>query len=232
MPIQERLLKGIEGFEETQAPRTPPAPPTPQIEPGGGPNPYIRCPIPPLNVNTDTLRQFDEGGKIPARRVIPLPIATVSGGGNSVTNTTVVATSSGGGGGSTSAGLTATTVSFNVPALAPNATYTTKITMAKSFQLLQVTSNQPLELRVYGSSASQGADIARQQDTPPAFETTSGLVTDIVFDVPPYQWAWQNRVAANADNPQTSDIYVTVLSPALAGISPATVTISYLPMEV
>ena len=230
MPINERLLKGLEGFEASS--QALPAPPTPRIEAGGGPNPYIRCPIPPLNATTDTLRQFDEGGKTPARRVIPLPVSTVAGTGNTTINSTVVTPSSGGGGGSTPAGLTATTVTFGTPVLPPGTSYTTKITMSKSFQLLQVTSNQPLEMRMYASAASQGADVSRQPDTPPAFETTSGLITDIIFDNPPYTWTWQNRVAANADDPQTSSIYVTVFSPPTAGISPATVTIGYLPLEV
>lgn len=231
MPIKERLLKGLEGFEET---RTPPAPPTPRSDVGGGPNPYIRCPIPPLNVNTDTLRQFDEGGAIPSRRVLPLPISTVAGGGGTVIqNTTVIASSTGGGSSSGgAASLTAASVTINVPALAPNTTYTTKVSMAKAFQLLQVTANQSLEFRLYASALSQGADISRSTDTSPAFTTTSGLITDIVFDTNPYQWTWQNRVAANADSPQTSDIYVTVISPAASGISPATITISYLPLEV
>lgn len=231
MPIKERLLRGLEGFEESQPLSTPS---TPQPRASGGPNPYIRCPIPPLNANSDTLRQFDEGGSIPSRRVIPLPVSVSGGGGTLIQNTTVVAPSAGGGGG-TSGGttsLTATSVTMNVPALAPNTTYTTKISMAKAFQLLQVTASQPLELRMYGSSLSQGADISRPTDTSPAFTSVTGLITNVVFDTSPYQWAWQNRVAANADNPQTSDIYVTIISPASAGISPATITIMYLPLEV
>lgn len=230
MPSLKDMLavKSISGFAAAEKNTTPPA-----VQPGGalGQNPYRRCPLPPFSATVDTLRQFDESGKVPARRVIPLPLQT-AGTGGSVTNVTNVTAASGGSGGSTTPTLTSASVTFTVPTLAPGQVYTTTIQMAKSFQLLLLTSSNPVEVRLYGTSLSQTIDISRPTDTAPPFEVTQNLITDVVFDTSPFQWNWQNRIGANADNPQTKAIYVTVVNYGVSGVSASNMSVTYLPLEV
>lgn len=199
-----------------------------------GGNSFIRCPLPPFNATVDTLRQFNESGKIPTRRVIPLPAATSANGGGSVTNTTVINQGGGSSGGSTvvPTKLVSATVTLNVPALTPGGIFTATVTMAKSFQLLQLTSSAPLEIRMYGDAITQGGDVPRATDTAVPFETVPGIITDIVFDTAPFQWNWQNRIGANADPVQNTNIYVTVINPSqIVGSASAILSIQYLPLE-
>ena len=226
-PLKDTLRNSSpEGFAAVE--RNIPSAPPQQGAPLGG-DPFIRCPLPPFNATVDTLRQFNEDGKIPARRVIPLPASTNVGGSvTQTTNTTIIQQGSGGSGGSSSS-LTSKTAIVNVPALIPGAQYTATVAMAKSFQLLQVTSSNPVEVRVYGDSLSQSSDLGRATDTAPPFETTSGLITDVVLDTSPYQWNWQNRIGANAASPQTVTMWFTFI--AISGIPGATVTVTYLPLE-
>jgi hypothetical protein len=210
------------------------SPETPVNQPGRalGGNPYIRCPLPPFNATVDTMRQFNEGGKIPTRRVIPLPISTAVGGGGSVTNTTVINQGGGGSGTATPTKLVSATVTLNVPALTPGGIFTATVTMAKSFQLLQLISSAPLEIRVYGDALTQGSDVPRSTDTAVPFEIVPGIITDVVFDTAPFQWNWQNRIGANADAVQNTNIYVTVINPSqIVGAAAAIISIQYLPLE-
>jgi hypothetical protein len=229
-PLKDTLRNDSpKGFVAVDNPNPPSSP---VREPGAalGGNPYLRCPLPPFNATSDTLRQFNEGGKIPARRVIPLPVPTSAGGTvNQTTNTTIIQQGGGGGGGGGSTTLTSKTVTVNVPALVVGAQFLATVAMAKSFQLLQVTSSNPIEVRVYGDATTQTSDLARATDVPPPFETTPGLISDVVLDTSPFQWNWQNRIGANASSPQTTQIFLTFVG--VSGISGATVTITYLPLE-
>ena len=212
-------------------------PETPVNQPGAalGGNPYIRCPLPPFNATVDTMRQFNEGGKIPTRRVIPLPVATVVGGGNNITNTSVISQGDGGSGGGSvvvPTKLVSATLTLNIPALTPGGIFLATVTMAKSFQLLQLTSSAPLEIRMYGDAITQGGDVPRATDTAVPFETVPGIITDIVFDTAPFVWSWQNRIGANADPVQNTNIYVTVINPSqIVGSASAILSIQYLPLE-
>ncbi len=199
-----------------------------------GGNAFIRCPLPPFNATVDTLRQFNESGKTPTRRVIPLPVVTSASGGGSVTNTTVINQGGGGSGGSTvvPTKLVSAAVTLNVSALTPGGIFMATVTMAKSFQLLQLTSSAPLEIRMYGDAITQGGDVPRATDTAVPFETVPGIITDIVFDTAPFQWNWQNRIGANADPVQNTNIYVTVINPSqIVGSASAILSIQYLPLE-
>lgn len=233
MPSLKDMLavKSVKGFEPTN----PPAAPT--VTSGMGQNPYRRCPLPPFSATPDTLRQFDESGKVPARRVIPLPIQTGIQTG-AVTNVTKVTTTSGGGssgggsgGGGSTPTLVATSVSLNVPGLLAGQVFNATATVAKSFQLLLLTATNPVEVRLYGTSLAQTIDSSRVTDTAPSFEITQGLITDVVFDTAPYQWNWQNRIAANADNPQSKTIYFTVINPTNAGLGGTIVTVTFVALE-
>lgn len=227
--IKERTGFNLKGFEPVDNPHIPPSGIIPMVPKS---NPMIRTPLPPMNADLDSLRQFDESGSVPTRRVIPLPAATSGGGSGSTTVVTnVITPSAGGGGGSTSsATLKVASLTLSVPSLGAGGNFLTSVTMAQAFQLIQLLSNQPLEVRVYGSFAAQGADIARATDQSPPFETVSGIISDVVLDVFPYQWGWQNRIGANTDAIPTSTVYVTVINPSVSGTLSATLTFIYLPL--
>lgn len=219
----------VKGFEPAQSPTQQVPPETPgKAVPA---NQYIRCPLPPFNAMADTLRQFNEGGKTPTRRVIPLPIATAVGGSQTiVTNTSV--TETGGGGGSTPATLTAQVVVVNAPVLSPGGVFQTTVQMAKSFQVLSINSTTPIEVRLYGTANAQSADVARVTDTAVPFEIAQNVIIDVVFDTTPFSWNTQNIIGANADSPQSLNIYISVVNPSQTAGQPATVvTIQYLPLE-
>ena len=54
--------------------------------------------------------------------------------------------------------------------------------MAKSFQLLQVSASGIIEVRLYGVRTPR-TRTSRETDTAPAFETTMGLISDIVLEL-------------------------------------------------
>lgn len=221
-----------EGYEAAQSkPTSPPINSVQEVRTVGA-NPYLRTTLPPMNAGPDTLRQFNENGKTPTRRVIPLPISTVAGGGAQITNNTTIIQQGSSGGSSSAAKLVSASVNVNSPTLLPGQTYTQTVQMAKSFQLLLVTSTQPVEVRIYSDALTQAADLVRATDHAVPFEVVAGLITDIVFDTPPYQWNWQNRIGANADATQSTNIYVTVINPSqVSGALPATIAITFLPLE-
>jgi len=201
-----------------------------------GANRYLRTSLPPFNAGPDTLRQFNENGKTPTKRVIPLPIQTQAGGTTTINNNTTVistgSTSSSGSGGSTVTKLSAATAILSIPSLLPGATFISTIIMAKSFQLLQLQASQAVEVRLYGDSATQNADLVRITDAPVPFQVVPGLITDIVFDSAPYLWNWQDRIGANADSPQSTTIYVTIINPSqVTALLASQITIQYLPLE-
>lgn len=197
-----------------------------------GGNPFIRCPLPPFNATSDTLRQFDESGKIPARRVIPLPPAPSTGGNTTiVTNTTVTNNSGGGsGGGNVPVPVQAKTVTFSPGTVLPNEAIALTIIMTEIAVLMIVGASDLCEVRIYGDPTTQGTDVSRATDAAPAFEVTQGLVTDVVLDTDPLQYNWQNRLFVNQDSPQTANMYVTVLNPTDVAVFPS-ITVTYLPLE-
>lgn len=242
--LKTQSLPGFEGVDKS------PALPVLQADrEGSGLNPYLRCPLPPFSTTIDTIRQWNMTGKNPVMRVIPLPNSPGTGGsqttfvtgggtggsGVSGAGAGVVIVSGGGGGGSVTPAaplaLLPLTVFFNVPFLGPQGTYTTTIHMSESFQLLQISATQPVEVRLYSNPTTQTQDIARLTDIAVPFDNIEGVITDIVFDTV-LVWDWQNRIGANADTPQTVNIYVTVVNPsATTGVAPSTVTVVYQPLE-
>lgn len=195
-----------------------------------GANPFIRCPLPPFNSSPDSLRQFEENGKIPARRVIPLPAVVSAGGSTVINNNTTVTNIGSSTSGSTAATVIAKTVTFNSPILFPGDAAVASVTLSKVAVLLICGSSDLCEVRIYGDPATQAADIARVTDTAPPFEISPGLVTDVVFDTTPLTWNWQNRVFVNQDSPATTNLYITVINNTLGTVTPS-VTITYLPLE-
>lgn len=195
-----------------------------------GANPFVRCPLPPFNAGPDTLRQFDESGKTPTRRVIPLPVQTTVGGNTTIVNNNRVASSSGGGSsGNVPTGATKT-VTINVGTLLPGQVAVLSATVAKVAVLQILGSSDLCEVRIYGDPISQAADVPRATDTAVPFEVTPGLVTDVVLDTVPLQLNWQNRTFVNQDTPQTTNLYITVVNNTASAVTPA-ITITYLPLE-
>lgn len=228
-PLNETLSKGKPGFEDVVRPQVPP----PMSLPGQGTfrnNPFIRTVLPPFSANIDTLRQFNEGGTdVPRRRVIPLPITTGVGGSTTINNSTTVVSSSGGGG-STGVTLTAKTVVVTTPSLPDGGISTQTIVMAKSFQLIAAVSDSPCCLRIYGSPGAQSTDSSRAVDAPVPAELVNGIITDLVFDSPPFTWNFQNIVGVNADNPQDTHAFITIINNS-GNTETVQITLVFLPLE-
>jgi hypothetical protein len=207
--------------------------PPPVALPGQGTfrsTPHIRSPLPPFNAQIDTLRQFNEGNtSSPRKRVIPLPSSV--GVGNAVTtvsNTTIISSSSGGG--STTPTLAARTVVATTPILSAGAISTQTITMAKSFQLIAAVANVQCEFRLYGSPGAQSNDSSRVTDAPIPAEVFNGMITDLVFDTPPYAWNFQNITGVNADDPQDTHAFLTVINTS-GSSAQIQITLVFLPLE-
>jgi len=212
---------------QEQVPMTSPVPP----EPGKllGADALIRCPLPPFNATVDTLRQFDENGKVPARRVIPLPQLTGMSGSTTVINQTSV-TGSSSGSGNAPVTVAAKTVTISVPTLAPGDAATLTVTLTAVAVLMILGSSDFCEVRIYGDAVTQATDLPRLTDTAPPFELIQGLTTDVVLDTLPLQYNWQNRLFVNQDAPISKNMYVTILNPTLGAVTPS-VTITFLPLE-
>lgn len=223
--LQDRLNLKLAGFAAADHPPVPIPPPS---EPERKSNPFIRCPLPPFNSSPDSLRQFNETGKIPTRRVIPLPVQSSGGSQTTVENNTTIIQQGSGGGSSTSPQVA--TISIPYPALGTDGTFPTVVQMARSFQLLHISASGIIEVRLYGSAQAQGIDIARETDAAPPFEVSQGIITDVVLDTYPFSWSWADRLGANTETPQSSNIYVTFVSPGEIATDPGNVVITYLPL--
>lgn len=218
--------KGYAAMEEL-----PPSSPTPK-EPGAtqGGNAFIRTPLPPFNATSDTLRQFNENGKVPTRRVIPLPSQVGAGGSTTIVQETSVTSQSGGGSGNIPTANTVKTVTINVGTLLPGDIAILTATVAKIAVIMIVGSSDQCEVRIYGDPGTQASDVVRATDTAVPFEVTPGILTDIVFDTSPYIMTLQNRTFVNQDSPQTQNLYITVINPTAGAVTPS-VTITFLPLE-
>jgi hypothetical protein len=104
------------------------------------------------------------------------------------------------------------------------------MSFSRSFQLLVLAVNSAARVRIYGTAAAQSGDLGRGLDIPPAAGTAQNIICDVVLDTAPFTWPFQDRVGANADTPQTTNIYVTVTN--LDTNSDAiTVTFQYVPLQ-
>jgi hypothetical protein len=195
-------------------------------------NPYLRCPLPPISVTPDSLRQYYSGGQIPQFRSLTPPNSIAGSGGGTVINQTISATAVGTGTGTnpTTSANVATSVSLTTPVLNNGNSYFGTIPISKSFQLLNISANGACRVEIYGTALSQTLDAGRGLDIAPLPGTTQNLITDVVIDTAPYQWSWQNRVGSNADSPQNVAAYVTITN---LGVTSAalTITILFVPLE-
>jgi len=193
-------------------------------------NPNIRCPLPPVGADPDSLRQF-EGSESPKFRVLPLTPQT--GGATTVNEfgSGVSSGSSSGGSSGSSINIVAKTASVTFISIAGNGSAQTTVVLSQSFQILSITANQGCCVRLYGSIAGQTTDGARGVDAPVPAETTQGLIIDVVLDTTPFVWQPQNIIGSNSDSTQSKNVYVTVINPGAAAINGLQITISYVPLE-
>jgi hypothetical protein len=189
----------------------------------------IRCPLPPIAANPDSLRQFYRGGQTPQMRLLPPPaLTTGTGGGTVIQNTTVVTSSSSSS--SSSSAIVAVPTSITTAVLNPGQQFAGALTLSRSFQLLALTSNVAARVRLYGTASAQTQDSGRALDVAPSPGTTQNLITDVALDTAPFQWTFQNRIGANGDSPQKQTVYLTVTN--LSGSSVAiTLSLIYVPLE-
>jgi hypothetical protein len=198
--------------------------PTTRPTPSGGdvkaaqaaPN-FLRCPLPPVSVTPDSLRQFDMPG-IPQTRTMTPSQPTNNGGASSGSTTTVIGT-----GGSSSAGTTGSSVaaqtiqnaSVTTPVLNQGQSIQVSVSMATVFALLHVTVNAPARIRMYSTKAAQVADLGRSQTSPVVPGSESGIIADFLL-LAPNEMDWTCSpivIGFNDDNTRVSTIYVTVTNP-------------------
>jgi hypothetical protein len=216
------------GYELTEPSKSEPSyTPSNDLDPGL--NVFIRCPLPQVwSAPTDSLRQFYQGYKVPQIRVFtPTTISSQSGG--NVTNITNVSGSSSSGGTSTSTALAITNTSVKTPLIVSGNKFSGSFTLSKAFELLSVTATSACRIQLYGTALAQSADAFRLLDVSPPAGTGQNIICDVVLDTSPYLWSFQNREGANADNPVSSTVYITVTNlDTLSDI--ITLTFSYIPI--
>ena len=221
--LKDVLSKGLpEGYVPVE--NAPPA--TSPVDDAQFSSPTVRCPLPPTNADADSLRTFQKGSSTPQFRVMPLPPQT--GGSTTVTEGGSSSSSSGSGGGTAVSVATTVSITANIPA---NGATITSIAATQSFQLLSISTNAPCCVRLYGNAAAQDTDSSRVIDAPVPAELTQNIIIDLVFDTAPYFWTTQNIVGVNAESPQGTTLYVTVLNPNAVAISNLTVYVTYVPVE-
>jgi len=217
------------GYQPSGASNKPYSAATPSTDLQPGLNVFLRCPLPPVWTATpDTIRQFYQGNQVPQIRLFnPDPVAK---GGGSVTNiTNVSGSNSTSSGGSTTASLSITSMSVQTTSLTPGSQFVGSFDLSKAFELLSLSATSPCRVRMYGSLVAQSADLSRALDTSPPAGTGQNIICDVVLDTAPLLWNFQNREGANADNPVTSKVYLTVTNlDAISDI--VTLSFSYIPI--
>jgi hypothetical protein len=228
--LKESLATDLSRYEPVDLANSVGLPPLREGQPTK--NPFLRCPMPPVAVTPDSLRQYYIGGQVPQFRILTPSNSTNganSGGGTTIVN---ASTSTGAAAGTTPTptGIVATNVSLTTAILNPNQLFLGSVLSSKSFQLLGATASSPCRIEVYGTQVDQLLDVSRSLDIAPFPGTQQNLITDLALDSIPYKWAWQNRVGANTESPQNGVMYLTITN--LSGISIAiTVSLIYVPLE-
>jgi hypothetical protein len=229
-PLKDVLTKGLPPGYSPMAPPAPSATPEDAAQTSSS---MSRCPLPPTNADADSLRTFQKGSSTPQFRVMPLVPQT---GGTTVVTTGGAGTSGSGGGTSSgsSGGSSSTSAAKTVSTIVnivPNGAALTRITVNRSLQLFSVAASGPCCIRLYGNAAAQSLDVSRPVDAPVPAELTQNIIIDVVLDTTPFFWNTQNIVGFNADTPQGTTLYLTVLNLSSAPISNAGVFITFVPIE-
>lgn len=232
MPPLSQMIRQMPGGYERVQEQSPPSPAQPPVFPQQ-PNQYLRCPLPPVAITPDSLRQFYHGGEVPQARVLtPTTLSASSGSGNSTTTTIDNSTTT-----TISTSPTSQTTSIVTPNLNPGDQFTTSITVAKAFTVLRVSVNNAARVELYSTAAAQNQDLARAAtfgsvNNPPPAEIQSQVICDLYLDTnDKFSWvpAW-SITGVNGDSPQTSTTYATVTNIG-AGNTAIVATIAYVPLE-
>jgi hypothetical protein len=192
---------------------------------------YQMCPLPASNNSADSLRQWGQGSDIPRFRTQTPPSNIGGSGGTTVNNVgEVVAGGASSSSSSTtiSPAQTAQTTSIRTPALVPSQIWTGSVQMSKGFLLIHASVSGFSRVELYDTALAQTLDQSRPVSQAP-FNTTQGLILDVVF-LSSLSWAVLDCVGSNADNPQTSTIYVTVTNLS-TGVQATTVVFQFVPLE-
>jgi hypothetical protein len=229
MPLlRESMLSNLDmsGYQEIETPVKANAPtPNANLEPGL--NAYLRCPLPPVwTTPPDSLRQFYQKDVVPQWRLFNPPTLQANSG--SVTINNFATSSSSGGGGSTSS-IVVSQTSIKTPSLGPNKKFVSSLTLAKTFQILQVSANASCRIQLYGTQAEQNGDLYRVIDQPPPAGSAQNIITDVVLDTSPFQWSWQDRCGSNNESPRTTTVYITVTNIQSASMT-FNITLSFVPL--
>jgi len=211
-----------------------------------GPSTNLRFILPAFNSDPDTLRQFDNMSTSTKIRILPRPqprgltTAKTTGGTAVSTSTSGGSNSGSGSSGSGSGGsggsfvdniLLTQTAPITTGVLSLGTVVQTSTQMAQSGQLINMFSNGPCEVRLYGTQTAQAFDASRPSGNPIPPEISQNVITCVIFDTSPFSWTWQSRMFTNGDNPQTATIYVTVVGTNSLSGAPVTVTVQFLPLE-
>lgn len=210
-------------------------PKRPVLSPGGlenriNINANRRFILPPFGADTDSVRQFlEDGNPNPKIRVWPVPpasnLTTI------INNAASSASSDSSSSSSTSSGIAIKTATLNTGLIDVASSFVGSVAIAKSFQLISLTSTEACEIRMYGTDVVQSFDLARLTDDPVPAEIIPNIITDVIFDTLPYSWQFQSIVAANQSTPQTTTIYVTVINTTDSVLTNVTVNIGFVPLE-
>lgn len=227
--IQEAVNQDLSSY--TAAEKSSPQaslPPAQGLEPTL--NSMIRCPLPPIfQAAPDSLRQFYQGGQVPQTRFLS-PVNASNSQVSTTTSETAFIDTGGGSGGGSSTTIKALQVSVTTGSLAPGQNFIGSALTSRSFQLLSIAAGSPVRVRLYATALAQSADVSRGLDVPPPAGTMQNIICDVVLDTAPFQWSFQSRMGANADNPQTGVVYVTMTN--IDSTSDLiTMTLSYVPLE-
>lgn len=186
-------------------------------------NSMMRCPLPPLQVSPDSLRQFYRGGQLPQTRILTPNNIAISGEGESGAGN-VTATS-----GSETVGLLVQQAAITTPIINPNNSFDSTLGLGRVFQLIQVSTSAPARVRLYGTLNALQLDSYRELDVAPAFGTEQGLILDVALDEVPYTFPLEGISGSNYDTVQAPVAYISVTNIGQA-TTPITVTFSYVPL--
>lgn len=185
----------------------------------------LRCPLPPVAITPDSLRQFYRGGTVPQHRILtPVPSSAGTGGGTVTKNTFVQ-------GGSSTSTFTnpAQNASVSTPILNPGGSFQTSVNVSKVLSLTKITASVPARVELYATAAAQSSDFGRPAFisgviNPPTAGTEHEVIADLYLDTV-LDWAMSPMaVGANDDFPQTTVLYVTVTN---IGATSTSITASF-----
>jgi hypothetical protein len=199
------------------------------------PNPFLRCPLPPISASPDSLRQYYQGGQVPQSRIMTSPSVSQAGGGGSGGGSTTINNTTQ----NTIKQTTITTMigtmqsaSVTTPSLVPGQSYQTIIGTSRGFVPLIVAVSGAARVQLYATKIYQSIDIGRPATQPPNAGTEQGILLDVSIDSAPFSWLVTPAIPSlNADSPQVPQSYLTVTNLSLA-VVPITVSVQYLTLEI